>query len=224
MQFLYKLKFIPFALLIFLISFACIPTTLAQTEIFAFGGYIVSSKIKAEKGEFSIEANPDYGLGIDIELRRGMQLEIIWISTQTHVTIAEPRLDEPTDLWDLNIHYFQIGAVLEMGRRKTRPFFAFTVGAALFDAKDPDVNDEWLASFTMGFGGKYDFSDNIGIRLQARLLVPLVFSGGGLWVGTGGVGVGVSSWAPVIQFDLTAGIYIRIGGRGRPKSIKDIQN
>lgn len=221
MQFLHKVNFVHFALLTFLISFTCITTTLAQTEIFAFGGYMLSKKVTAREGEFNLEDKPDYGLGIDIEIRRGMQLEVIWISTQTHTTIKEAPRDEPRDLWDLDIHYFQVGGVWEMGRRRTRPFVAFTIGATLFNAKDPDVNDEWLASITLGFGGKYDFSDKIGIRLQARLLLPLVLSGGGLWVGTGGVGVGVGSWAPIVQFDVTAGIYIRIGGRSRPKGYKD---
>ncbi|MCH6574186.1 MAG: hypothetical protein IH795_03120, partial [Bacteroidetes bacterium] len=99
---------------------------------------------------------------------------------------------------------------------------AFTVGATLFDAKDVPRSDEWLASITFGGGGKFDLSKSVGIRLQARILVPLIFSGGGLWCGTGGCGVGVGSYTPFVQFDLTAGVYFTLGGRSRPKSFKDL--
>ena len=66
---------------------------------------------------------------------------------------------------------------------------------------------------TFGGGGKFDLSEKLGIRLQARVLVPMVLSGGGLWVGTGGASVGVGAWAPIVSFDFTAGIYIKLGKR-----------
>ncbi len=204
--------------LIFLISFLFISDVSAQTEIFAFGGYMMTTSVSVAEGDLQIKDVPDYGLGVDITMRRGIQLELIWISAQTHVKIKRYPSGFTEDLFDMNVHYFQVGGVWEMGRGKARPFGAFTVGATLFDAKDATRNDEWLASMTFGGGGKFDLSKSIGIRLQARILVPLIFSGGGLWVGTGGVGVGVGSYTPFVQFDLTAGLYIRLGGRSRPKS------
>ena len=95
----------------------------------------------------------------------------------------------------------------------TSKFTSFTAGATLFDAKDASLTDEWLFSITLGGGGKFDLSKSVGIRLQARMLVPLVISGGGLWVGTGGASVGFGTWAPIVSFDFTAGIYVRLGGR-----------
>jgi len=185
----------------------------AQTEIFGFGGYMMSTSVPVSKGDLQIKDVPNYGLGADIQIERGLQLELIWISEQTHVKIKEYPLGNITDLFDMNVHYFQIGAVYEMGRKKARPFIAFTAGATLFDAKDAARSDEWRASITFGGGGKFDLSKKIGIRLQARLLMPLNFSGAGLWCGTGGCGISVGSWTPFVQFDLSAGIYVKLGGR-----------
>jgi len=208
-----------FPTLIFLISFLFISDVSAQTEIFAFGGYMMTTSVSVAEGDLQIKDVPDYGLGVDITMRRGIQLELLWISSQTHVKIKRYPSGFTEDLFDMNVHYFQVGGVWEMGRGKARPFGAFTVGATLFDAKDVTRSDEWLASITFGGGGKFDLSKSVGIRLQARILVPLIFSGGGLWCGTGGCGVGVGSYTPFVQFDLTAGVYFTLGGRSRPKRI-----
>ncbi len=208
--------------LIFLISFLFISDLSAQTEIFGFGGYMMTTSVPVAKGDLQIKDVPNYGLGVDITMKRGTELELLWISAQTHVKLKEYPSGFTKDLFDMNVHYFQIGVVQEMGRGKARPFFAFTIGATLLDAKDATLSDEWLASLTFGGGGKFDLSKNIGIRLQARILMPLIFSGGGLWVGTGGAGISVGSWTPFVQFDLTAGVYIRLGGRNVPKKYKDL--
>ena len=208
--------------LILLISFLFISETSAQTEIFGFGGYMMTTSVPVAQGDLQVKDVPNYGLGVDFTLRRGVELELLWISEQTHVKIKRYPSGITDDLFDMNTHYFQIGGVWEMGRGKTRPFGAFTIGATLFDSKDATRKDEWLASLTLGGGGKFDLSKSFGIRLQGRILVPLIFSGGGLWVGTGGVSVGVGSWTPFVQFDLTAGVYIRIGGREAAPRFKDL--
>lgn len=204
--------------LIFIITFLFIGNVSAQTEIFGFVGYMMTTSVPVQKGDLQVDDGLNYGLGIDVAVKRGTQVELLWISEQTHVRLKNFRTGLTEDLFDMSVHYFQIGAVQEMGRGKVRPFGAFTVGATLFSPNDPNRGDEWLASITFGGGAKIDMSDKVGIRLQGRILVPLIFSGGGLWVGTGGVGVGVGSWTPFVQFDLTAGIYIKLGGRSRPKS------
>jgi hypothetical protein len=39
--------------------------------------------------------------------------------------------------------------------------------------------------------------------------VPVYFSGGGFWVGTGGASVGLSGGIPFAQFDFTGGVSVR---------------
>jgi len=198
---------------LFVVLFFFPTNSSAQTEIFGFGGYMMTTRVPVRKGDLQVKDVPNYGAGIDFQIERGLQLEVIWITQQTHLKIKKYPSGLVEDLFDMNTHYFQLGAVYEMGRKKARPFFAFSVGATMFDAKDVTRSDEWLASLTFGGGGKFDLSKRFGIRLQGRILMPIIFSGGSIWVGTGGVGVGVGSWTPFVQFDLTAGVYIKLGGR-----------
>jgi len=43
-------------------------------------------------------------------------------------------------------------------------------------------------------------------------LLPFSFSGGGIWCGTGGCGIGLGSYSIIGQFDFTAGLTIASGG------------
>jgi hypothetical protein len=215
MKLLQQFKFFHLAITTLLFSFIFISDVTAQAEPFVFGGYMTFSNLPVAKGDVQFSDGPNYGLGLDYHIRRsGLAIELLWVTTQTDVRLRKFNTGITEDLFGMNVHYFQIGAVQEINpRKKARPFFAFTTGASLFEPQDATVESEWFFSITLGGGGKFDLSKSVGIRLQARMLVPLIFSGGGLWLGTGGASVGVGSWAPIVQFDFTAGIYVKLGGR-----------
>jgi hypothetical protein len=186
---------------------------LAQAEIFGFGGYEVASDVEVTQGQLNIYSNPNYGAGIAFEVERGLQAEVFWIGQQTTMEIKQyTGLTQP--LFDLGIHYFQAGAVYEFRqsrKQKAFPFTSFSLGATLFSPNDAAYSEEWRFSITFGGGGKFYLSDKVGIRLQARMLLPLNFSSAGMWCGSGGCSVGVGSWATLIQADFTGGIFVRLG-------------
>jgi hypothetical protein len=186
---------------------------LAQTEIFGFGGYMTYSSVAVREGDLKFEDGPNYGFGLDVAIQRGVFVELNYTHNQTKVRLQRFNgFNE--DLFDMNTHYFQIGAQYEFRKspkQKAFPYTLATLGATLFDAKDPSLSDEWRFSVAFGVGGKFYLSDKIGIRLQTRLLMPLVLSGGGMWCGSGGCSAGVGAWSVVVQFDFTAGVFIRLG-------------
>ncbi len=49
----------------------------------------MTSNTTLAQGDLQIDNAPDYGLGIDITMRRGIQLELLWISAQTHVILKK---------------------------------------------------------------------------------------------------------------------------------------
>lgn len=205
-----KFKYILIAAVIFSFSQS---ETHAQAELFGFGGWMVSSNVPVREGDLVIDNDASFGLGLDYSIQKEMAIELIWIGNQTSASIR--RFKGGTDhLFDVGIHYFQVGAVYDFRQRKNQkayPFTSVTMGATLFDAKSATVNDEWRFSVTLGVGGKFLLTKNIGLRLQARLLMPLNFSGAGFWCGTGGCGVSVGSWTPFVQADFTGGVFIRLG-------------
>ncbi len=185
----------------------------AQTEIFGFAGYMTYSSMAVREGDLKFDDGPNYGFGLDVAIQRGVFVELNYTHNQTSVRLQRfSGVNEP--LFDMNTHYFQIGAQYEFRRspkQKAFPYTLATLGATLFDAKDASLGDEWRFSVAFGGGGKFYLSDKIGLRLQARLLMPLNFSGAGMWCGTGGCSAGVGAWTTLVQFDFTAGVFIRLG-------------
>jgi len=57
---------------------------------------------------------------------------------------------------------------------------------------------------------KFFINDQMGIKLSGNMLFPIMDVGASLWFGTGGGGVGVSTWSPILQFNFNGGIFFRI--------------
>jgi len=201
------------SLLLIILSLFIPNKAFAQAEIFGFGGYQVSSDITVSQGEVVVHSNPYYGAAFSFEAERGVQAEIMWIGQQTTMDFQQSNgITEP--LFDIGIHYIQFGVIYEFREvsvQKVFPFMSFSLGTTLFSPTDGDYSDEWLFSITFGGGGKFYISKNVGIRLEARLLLPLNFSGGGMWCGSSGCGAVVGTWTSFLQADLTGGIFVRLG-------------
>ena len=200
-------------LLLIVLSLFISTESLAQAEIFGFGGYMTYSSVAVSEGTLSFDDGLNYGFGLDVGINRGLLVELNYTQNQTSARLRRFNgIEEP--LFDINTHYFQLGAQYEFrktSKQKAVPYTLLTLGATLFDAKDASLSDVWRFSVAFGGGGKIYLSEKIGLRLQARLLMPLTFSGGGLWCGPGGCSVGVGSWASIVQFDFTGGIFVRLG-------------
>ena len=93
------------------------------------------------------------------------------------------------------------------------PFGSFNIGATRFNLKESysygelNAGEKWYMSVALAAGAKILLGDALGIRLQARVGMPMSFNG--LWLGTGGSGA--SFYVPVAQFDFTAGVFLRLG-------------
>lgn len=187
--------------------------SLAQVELFGFGGYMTYSSLTVNEGKVSFNDGASYGFGLDVGLKKGIIVELNYTHNQTSARLRRFN-DMDEQLFDMNTHYIQIGAQREFRRGKDQkvvPYALITLGATLFDAKVASLNDVWRFSAAIGGGGKIYLAKNIGIRLQTRLLMPFNFSSAGLWCGPGGCSVGVGSWASLLQFNFAVGIFVRLG-------------
>lgn len=189
-------------------------------ELSPFAGYQFGGSIKFIQGKFKIDNGLNYGGMLSVELRHATQLEFSYSRMDTRgdwTPYGSYAIDFPSNTVDVTVSYFQAGTVKEviLTNDQLRPFGLFSVGATWFQPKSENSQDEWLFSLAVGGGIKYFFSDHIGIRLQGRLLLPLIFNGAGFYFGfgTGGAssGVGVSSTAPLVQGDFTGGLVFVLG-------------
>ena len=199
-----------------------ITTTHAQkAEIGAFYGIAFNSKIRTYYGDYKIDDKANYGGQLSIALSSETFLEFVYNRTDTRVQyFSYGGTSQP---FDLSIEYYHVGGLqqVDIGNDRIAPFGVFTLGATRFDIKnqvefDDGNNSQTISGDTYAFsialagGVKIFLGERLGLRLQARLGMPMLFNGLYLGVGTGGASGGMSFHVPTVMFDLSAGVFIRI--------------
>ncbi len=185
-------------------------------EITPFAGYMFGGRIRFYEGDLRVEDNVNYGVALSTAVRPDVKIEFSWSQMQSSASFKPIYgYDDLKRSFDVNVNYFQVGGIWEMDKGKLRPYGLFSLGATWFDAKDSTIEDDWRFSVALGGGAKIWLSDRIGIRLQGRFLIPMYFSGAGIFcgIGTGGSGCGVSvgTGSTILQGDLTAGLIFAFG-------------
>ena len=195
-------------------------TTQAQkAEIGGFYGISFNGKARTYYGQFRVDDKPNYGGHVSIALAPDTWVELTYNRTDTRVQYDRWGPSQP---FDLSVEYFQIGGLqqVDIGSDILVPFGVVSLGATRFNVKgDIDLEgdgpsyystDTWTFSAALAGGAKILLHERIGIRLQARLGMPMIFNGLYLGIGTGGVSSGASMRVPMVSFDLSAGVFIRI--------------
>jgi len=181
-----------------------------KAQIFGLAGYQLNGDVTVARGELMFDDGMSYGLGFDIPVDRYMQAEISWSMASSNVSLDE-YLGENIPISDLYIHTFQAGALVEPNKgKKVSPFGLFSLGATLFTPTEGNYEDEWRFSIALGGGVKVYLSDKIGLRFQGRLMIPMVFEGTSVYVGTGGAGVAVGAYTAFVEGDFSGGIFFRL--------------
>ncbi len=192
----------------------CASQAMAQElEITPFAGYMWGGNLRVYTGELRAGDGPNYGLALNYSLTPGTQLEGFWFIQSAKMKFIEYGLYEnETSVFDLNTNYIHVGILREMNDGQVvRPFGTFSMGTTIFNSKDSFYSSIWRFSVGLGAGAKFYFSDRFGFRLQGRLLLPIYFSGAGVWCGTSGnCNYGISSATIIAQGDISAGFIIVI--------------
>jgi hypothetical protein len=179
-----------------------------QIEVTPFVGYFLTSNLSTLDGDLVIDHNFNYGGVLDIRVSDDLFIELLYNRTDTEVRFKQEYFDTIKYVFDMSIEYFQAGAHVEVETGKFRPFAAFTLGATYFKPLDDKVNSDWRFSFTAGGGIKYYFTDNLGVRLQWRFLVPIYFSSATVFCSDGYCGIFITGGTYLLQYDLIAGLAI----------------
>ncbi len=190
-----------------------------RIEITPYGGYQWGGSLKGYEGELRIPGAGNWGIAVDIEVRRDVMVELNfsrqWTSLELLPYCGPGSLPSCTRQWytafKMAVEYYQIGGLYEIqSGGSATPFTTMTLGATRFAPDDPAYGDEWKFSMALGLGVKVPVGQRLGIRLQARLLIPFLWSSGGLWCGTGGCSIGVGGGSSLIQGDIIAGLTIKL--------------
>jgi len=185
-------------------------STMAQSvELTGFYGYMVNTDLKTYYGNFSMDDAANYGGILSVEVSPDVFAEFLYNRTDTDFRYT---FDNSTEPMDVSTEYYQLGGLRSMGSGKVKPFAAVSLGAARFYLKESygqfSEDALWAFATTVGLGAKVFLNDKLGIRVQARMDLPMRAEG--FYIGTGGTGG--TFVVPVWQFDFTGGLFLRLGG------------
>ncbi len=201
---------------LFFISSGSVFSQNVRVELTPFGGYLLGGSLKFYEGKLKIEDGACYGGNLAFEVHKGTFVELSYTRMDSKANwhpYNDYNFSYPEKTVDLATNYLQIGSVNEfrLDNEKVRPYGTFTLGTSWFHPKETDASDKWTFAIGAGLGLKYFFSDRVGIRIQARLLLPLVYNGTAFYIGGGTSGLYVSSTEAIIQGDFTGGLIIALG-------------
>ena len=190
---------------------------LAQIQVNVYGGYVPASKTAYNYSGYRlrIDDSGNFGVALDFALPlKGIEAEVSYMHFSSTLR-QDGGIVDNVETQPIIVEYYQLGLLKPLMEGSSFiPYGLFTLGASRF-APEKATKEYWRFAMNAGLGVKYFFTDKMGIRLQARLLMPLYFSGAGFGcsIGTGGsgCGTGVGFGSEILQGDFTGGVVLKLG-------------
>ena len=164
-----------------------------------------------------------WGAGLEYMPHPSSGIELIYLNQQTTAltTYAIPGSGVKTTNFDVGFNWLMLAGNRYMRKpgSKVEGFGGFMLGAAFINVDNPINNNSSNATkFAWGFrlGANIWASERVPIKLKTQVLSAVQGAGGGLYFGTGGGGVGVSTYSSMYQFGLGGGIAFALGGSKTP--------
>jgi hypothetical protein len=180
-----------------------------KVELSPFVGYETGANINYNAGTLHIGDGMDWGGSIDVGMGGGRFGEFSYSHLATYLDKESGISNER--ICDLAVDYYSLGILQEIKPdTKATPYGLFTLGIVNYRATSNDISSENKMHISLAGGVKIKASERMGVRLQARLLLPLYYAGTYFSAGTGGTGYGVSGGIQGVQGDFTAAFVINL--------------
>lgn len=186
-------------------------------EVTPWGGLFWSTGVSTSAGTLAFDAGPDAGVALGIQVDGKSQVEILYLFARprAHFTSWSP-FYASSPSFGVTTQYLQLGGLTTLGQGKLEPFISGGLGLAWFSPSDVQVEgsvtiqpkDSWLFAFHLGGGVKWWISEAIGLRFQARFLMPVFFESGTFLSGPNGASLRVNAGIPIVQGDVSLGLAI----------------
>ncbi len=148
-----------------------------KLEVTPFYGYMFAGKVVGYQGDLNVRDAGMYGLMIDINVKKGMQVELYYGRTDTRADFVEYR--GPTvKLTDVSVNYFQLGFLRTVQKVNNIEMYGIgSLGATLFSpsgepyAEGPNnvyFEDWWLFSITAYTLSIFSSLDSMKCFAQSR--------------------------------------------------------
>jgi hypothetical protein len=180
-----------------------------KVELSPFIGYETGANIYSSYGDLHIGDGMDWGGSLDVGMGGGRYGEFSYSHMASTLDLESGITNER--LCDLAIDYYSLGVLQEIKPdAKATPYGLFTLGVVNYRPTSGDISSENKMHISLAGGVKIKASEKVGLRLQARLLMPLYYAGTYFTAGTGGAGVSMGGGIKGVQGDFTAALVINL--------------
>ena len=186
-----------------------------------FGQYVFDDHVESYYSttsyyEGTIKGGFKWGGGLEYLVNPAYGINLIYLTQSTTAPLNYYDNNPPAGLknreFDLTTHWIMLGGARYMRKDKFEPYGGLEIGMVISNLDNP-VSGASASNTNFAWGIKIGtnifFSEKVGLKLQADLRSATQAAGGGLYFGTGGAGVGVSSYSTIYQFGLGGGLVFR---------------
>jgi hypothetical protein len=205
----YKALLLIFLLMTLLIA-SVVQVKAQRIELSPLIGYETGAYVNTNLGRIHAIGGMNFGGSMNINLGRGRWAELSF--TQLYSSMDYETGLITNKLSDLIIDYYSAGILQEMKPgAKVTPYGLFTLGLVNYNPSSNAYSNANKMHISIAGGIKINPSEKVGLRLQARLLLPVYYEGGYIFAGSGGAGYGVTGGFRGIQGDFTAQLTLKFG-------------
>jgi hypothetical protein len=180
-----------------------------KIELSPLIGYETGAYTYVTGGRLHAIGGMDFGGSMDVNLGGGRYAELSF--TQLYSSLNYEAGLITNKLSDLIIDYYSAGILQELKPgAKVTPYGLFTLGVVNYNPSSNSYRNENKMHVSLAGGIKINASEKVGLRLQARLLLPIYYNGGYIFAGSGGAGYGVSGGFTGVQGDFTAQLVLKL--------------
>ncbi|HEV8578053.1 MAG TPA: outer membrane beta-barrel protein [Thermoanaerobaculia bacterium] len=115
-----------------------------------------------------VDGSAVYGLLLDIPVAPNWAIEILANRQQSQFEVDRGLLTPSSTLGDVDLTILQAGFLFQWGEGQVNPFITAAAGLTRIDPQFDELSSDDRLSASLGGGVKIFFSENIGLRLEAR--------------------------------------------------------
>jgi hypothetical protein len=204
------------------VSFCLVAAFASAQRLNLYSSYAFDDKVDSyysgtDYYEGTIKGGYQWGAGIEFSPKPDYAAELLYLRQDTHAPLRYQNgiASVQNTNFDLKLNYLLLSA----GRMVTLPandqvegFGNILLGCNFINVANPSTSFEGSAtkfSWGLRLGTNIFASENVGFKIHVLMLSVVQGAGGGFYFGTGGGGVGVSTYSTMYQFAIGGALVLR---------------
>lgn len=186
-----------------------------------YGGYVFDDRVDSYYSTTSyfngvVKGGFLGGLGIEYLANKDYGLELMYLNQKATVPTSYYNGGLKNKDFNTSFNHILVGGnrYVHTTNNKVEPYGGLMLGLSIINITNQDPGGPASTTkFAFGFRGGIHIwaSDRVGIQLQTQLISIAQAFGGGFYFGTGGAGIGATSYSSFFQFGLGGGLTFKLG-------------